>query len=132
MTNRKELYAKVKELHIEDVIKTKYGKNYTQVSNAFLLKEITEFESSTKKESKKSVKKTIEKTKNDNIKEATKKPSFIIPKNLYEHDNALDISKATALMLDVLMDILQTKHIVTDKEIMEYGLKHMKDIGLIK
>lgn len=132
MTNRKELYAKVKELHIEDVIKTKYGKNYTQVSNAFLLKEITEFESSTKKEPKKPLKKIIEKMKNDDIKETTKKVSFTIPKNLYEHDNALDISKAAALMLDVLMDILQTKHIVTDKEIMEYGLKHMKDIGLIK
>lgn len=131
MMTRKELYAKVKENKLEEKIKSVYGKNYTQVSNEFLLKEITKFESSTKKETKKPVKKTINETKKDAIKEAIKKAPFIIPKNIYEHDNVLDISKTAILMLDVLMDILQTKHIVTEKEVEEYGLKHMKDIGLI-
>lgn len=33
---RKELYAKVKELGVADVIKTRLGDNYTRVSNADL------------------------------------------------------------------------------------------------
>ena len=34
--SRKELYAKVKELGAADAIKTKFGDNYTRVSNADL------------------------------------------------------------------------------------------------
>ena len=34
--NRKELYAKVKELNLQEEIKKKYGENYTRVSNAAL------------------------------------------------------------------------------------------------
>lgn len=34
--NRKELYAKVKELHLEDQIKKWYNDNYTRVSSANL------------------------------------------------------------------------------------------------
>lgn len=34
--SRKELYAKVKELGAADAIKTKFGDNYTRVSNANL------------------------------------------------------------------------------------------------
>ena len=34
--SRKELYAKIKELGAADAIKTKFGDNYTRVSNADL------------------------------------------------------------------------------------------------
>ena len=34
--NRKELYAKVKELNLQEEIKKKYGDNYTRVSNTGL------------------------------------------------------------------------------------------------
>lgn len=34
--NRKELYAKVKELNLQEWIKRKYGDNYTRVSNTEL------------------------------------------------------------------------------------------------
>lgn len=34
--NRKELYAKVKELNLTNLIKKECGKNYTQVSNEVL------------------------------------------------------------------------------------------------
>ena len=34
--SRKELYAKVKELGVADIIKTRLGDNYTRVSNADL------------------------------------------------------------------------------------------------
>lgn len=34
--NRKELYAKVNELKLQDAIKAKFGKNFTQVSNSEL------------------------------------------------------------------------------------------------
>jgi hypothetical protein len=34
--NRKELYAKIKELGIQDSIKEEFGKNYTMVGNADL------------------------------------------------------------------------------------------------
>ena len=34
--NRKELYAKVKELNLQEKIKEQFGENYTRVSNAVL------------------------------------------------------------------------------------------------
>ena len=34
--NRKEIYAKVKELNLQEEIKKKYGDNYTRVSNTKL------------------------------------------------------------------------------------------------
>lgn len=34
--NRKELYAKVKELNLQEKIKEQFGENYTRVSNAEL------------------------------------------------------------------------------------------------
>lgn len=131
MTNRKELYAKVKELHIEDVIKTKYGKNYTQVSNESLLQEITKFENAVKKEPKKSSKKSTKSTKDVVIEDLNKQIPFEIPKNIYESDNALHVAKTAILMLDILMDILQSKHIITEGEVETFGIKHMKDTGLI-
>ena len=58
--SRKELYAKVKKLGVADAIKTKFGDNYTRVSNANLEdflrgfgKKITKKESAFKKEKKK-------------------------------------------------------------------------------
>lgn len=36
MTRRQELYAKVKELNAASAIQTRYGDNYTRVSNADL------------------------------------------------------------------------------------------------
>lgn len=57
--SRKELYAKVKELGAADAIKTKFGDNYTRVSNADLEdflrgfgKKTTKKESAPKKEKK--------------------------------------------------------------------------------
>lgn len=57
--SRKELYAKVKELGVADVIKTRLGDNYTRVSNADLEaflkgfgKKTTEKEVTPKKENK--------------------------------------------------------------------------------
>lgn len=35
--NRKELYAKVKELNLQEKIKEQFGENYTRVSNAALV-----------------------------------------------------------------------------------------------
>lgn len=57
--SRKELYAKVKELGAADAIKTKFGYNYTRVSNADLEdflrgfgKKTTKKEAAPKKEKK--------------------------------------------------------------------------------
>lgn len=57
--SRKELYAKVKELGAVDAIKTKFGDNYTRVSNADLEdflrgfgKKTTKKEAAPKKEKK--------------------------------------------------------------------------------
>ena len=57
--SRKELYAKIKELGAADAIKTKFGDNYTRVSNADLEdflrgfgKKTTKKEAAPKKEKK--------------------------------------------------------------------------------
>lgn len=41
--DRKELYAKIKEYQLEEVVKSATGRNYTQVSNATLNKFITDY-----------------------------------------------------------------------------------------
>lgn len=41
--DRKELYAKIKEYQLEEVVKSATGRNYTQVSNAALNKFITDY-----------------------------------------------------------------------------------------
>ena len=47
--SRKELYAKVKELGVADVIKTRLGDNYTRVSNADLEAFLKDFSKKTTK-----------------------------------------------------------------------------------
>lgn len=46
---RKEVFAKIRELQLEDAVKTKYGKNYTLISNTDLEAMIAEKEQSTEK-----------------------------------------------------------------------------------
>lgn len=41
---RAEVYAKVKEYELQDVIKNKYGFNYTNLSTATLLAEVVDYE----------------------------------------------------------------------------------------
>ena len=48
--NRKELYAAVKQLGLAEALKSKYGSNYTLLSNDTLLKEV---DAALKKEEKK-------------------------------------------------------------------------------
>lgn len=67
---RKELYSKVKELKAEEAIKSKFGDNYTRVSNADLEAFINGFG---KKESKKITTKVAapaSKANNGNVKKA--------------------------------------------------------------
>ena len=52
--NRKELYAAVKQLGLAEALKSKYGSNYTLLSNDVLLKEV---DAALKKEEKKTTKK---------------------------------------------------------------------------
>ena len=51
--NRKELYAKVKELHLEEEIKSLLGKNYTMVSNDDLNKIVEQKMKALEKKAKK-------------------------------------------------------------------------------
>ena len=51
--NRKELYAAVKQLGLAEALKSKYGSNYTLLSNDILLKEV---DAALKKEEKKTKK----------------------------------------------------------------------------
>lgn len=44
--DRKEIYKEIKEWGLEDIIKTKYGKSYTQVSNEELMSVINEVNTS--------------------------------------------------------------------------------------
>lgn len=98
---RKEIYAKVKALNLEEKIKKDLGKNFTQVSNDLLLKSI-EVE-----ESKKLKEKSIEnKTKKEN-----KTTSSNIVQNVKEENYSLSIR------FHKLLEILQSKHILLDSEV---------------
>lgn len=98
---RKEIYAKVKALNLEETIKKDLGKNFTQVSNDLLLKAIEVEES--KKLKEKSIK---NKTKKEN-----KSTSSNIVQNVKEENYSLSIR------FHKLLEILQSKHILLDSEV---------------
>lgn len=75
--NRKELYAKVNELKLQDAIKAKYGKNFTQVSNSELeaMIKATEKKAAKKEEAKPEPKKEVAPKKETTKAEAKPKMS---------------------------------------------------------
>lgn len=79
--NRKELYAKVKELNLQEEIKNKYGDNYTRVGNteleAFIAKHTTKPSSSNKQTAKK-VTDSCSKCKCDKLVEVLKKKHILL------------------------------------------------------
>lgn len=89
--NRKELYAKVKELNLQEKIKEQFGENYTRVSNAELALIITNY-------------KKVEKPKNEtkvSISTVAKKSTVVT-----------ESSKC-----DKLIEVLKKKHILLNSEI---------------
>lgn len=101
---RKEIYAKVKALNLEETIKKDLGKNFTQVSNDLLLKAIEVEES--KKSKKINIKDKIEK-------ENKITSSDIIQKVKIEKDSFSTKTEA----LNRLLKVLQSKHILLDSEV---------------
>lgn len=89
--NRKELYAKVKELNLQEEIKKKYGENYTRVSNAALACIIANY-------------KKVEKPKSE-----TKVNISTVAK---ESTAATEGSKC-----DKLIEVLKKKHILLNSEV---------------
>ena len=89
--NRKELYAKVKELNLQEEIKKKYGENYTRVSNAELAFIIASY-------------KKVEKPKSE-----TKVSISTVAK---ESTAATESCKC-----DKLIEVLKKKHILLNSEV---------------
>lgn len=89
--NRKELYAKVKELNLQEKIKEQFGENYTRVSNEELALIIANY-------------KKVEKPKNE-----TKVSISTVAK---ESTVATESSKC-----DKLIEVLKKKHILLNSEI---------------
>lgn len=98
---RKEIYAKVKALNLEEIIKKELGKNFTQVSNDLLLKAIETEES----------KKLKEKNIKNKIKKENKVTSSDIIQNVKKEDYSLSIR------IHKLLETLQSKHILLDSEV---------------
>ena len=89
--NRKELYAKVKELNLQEEIKKKFGENYTRVSNAELAFIIASY-------------KKVEKPKNEtkvSISTVAKEPTIA----------------TKSCKWDKLIEVLKKKHILLDSEV---------------
>ena len=79
--NRKELYAKVKELNLQEEIKNKYGDNYTRVCNAGLEAIIAKHTTKLSKPSRSSAKGVTEscvKCKCDKLIEVLKKKHILL------------------------------------------------------
>ena len=89
--NRKELYAKVKELNLQEKIKDQFGENYTRVSNAELAFIIANY------------------NKVENPKSETK---VSISKVAKESTVATESSKC-----DKLIEVLKKKHILLNSEV---------------
>ena len=89
--NRKELYAKVKELNLQEKIKEQFGENYTRVSNAELAFIIANYNK-------------VEKPKSE-----TKVSTSIVAK---ESTVATESNK-----WDKLIEVLKKKHILLNSEV---------------
>ena len=89
--NRKELYAKVKELNLQEKIKEQFGENYTRVSNAELAFIIANYNK-------------VEKSKSE-----TEVSTSIVAK---ESTVATESSKC-----DKLIEVLKKKHILLNSEV---------------
>ena len=89
--SRKELYAKVKELNLQEKIKEQFGENYTRVSNAELALIIANY-------------KKVEKPKN--------KTKVSISTVAKESTVATESSKC-----DKLIEVLKKKHILLNSEV---------------
>ena len=89
--NRKELYAKVKELNLQEKIKEQFGENYTRVSNAELAFIIANYNK-------------VEKPKSE-----TKVSTSIVAK---ESTVATESGKC-----DKLIEVLKKKHILLNSEV---------------
>ena len=89
--NRKELYAKVKELNLQEKIKEQFGENYTRVSNAELAFIIANYNKVEKPKSETKVSTSI----------VAKKPTV-----------ATESSKC-----DKLIEVLKKKHILLNSEV---------------
>lgn len=100
---RKEIYAKVKALNLEETIKKDFGKNFTQVSNDLLLDAIKVAES---KESKKK-----------NIKDKIKKEDKVALSNIVQNVKEEVYYHPTETMAQRLLQVLQSKHILLDSEV---------------
>lgn len=98
---RKEIYAKVKALNLEETIKKDFGKNFTQVSNDLLLKAIEVEES--------------KKLKEKNIRNTTKKENKATSSNIVQNVKKDDYS--LSMRLHRLLMTLQSKHILLDSEV---------------
>lgn len=127
MMTRKELYAKVKKLHIEDAIKLKYGKNYTLVSNNDLSNFIDGFIASTKKEPKKATIKqkievenkplNIESLKLKDVLDYNSKTCSQMIKDIVNGFNSKEIEHGVMLVLSNLIYLLEKKHILLSSEV---------------
>ena len=89
--NRKELYAKVKELNLQEKIKEQFGENYTRVSNAELAFIIANY-------------KKVEKPKSET--------EVSISKVAKESTVATESGKC-----DELIEVLKKKHILLNSEV---------------
>lgn len=89
--NRKELYAKVKELNLQEKIKEQVGENYTRVDNVKLAYIIAKYEK-------------VEKPKSET--------KVSIPTVAKKSTVATESGKC-----DKLIEVLKKKHILLDSEI---------------
>ena len=89
--NRKELYAKVKELNLQEKIKEQFGENYTRVSNAELAFIIANY-------------KKVEKPKSE-----TKVSISTVAKK--------STTATESCKCDKLIEVLKKKHILLNSEI---------------
>ena len=89
--NRKELYAKVKELNLQEKIKEQFGENYTRVSNEALAFIIANYNK-------------VEKPKSET--------KVSISKVAKESTVATESSKC-----DKLIEVLKKKHILLNSEV---------------
>ena len=89
--NRKELYAKVKELNLQEKIKEQFGENYTRVSNAELAFIIANY---------------------NKVEKPNSETKVSISKVAKESTVATESSKC-----DKLIEVLKKKHILLNSEV---------------
>ena len=107
--NRKEAYASIKKFNLQDVVKSRFNRNFTQVSTDNLIEVIKQYQSNNCKKEVKEVKEVVKK---EEVKNKEVKNKKVVNTEINKTKEVVNTSP-----FNRLVDVLYKKRILLDSEV---------------